>query len=272
MEGLASIASATVSGELVQLIELMGAHNTGTAPNAAGLPLEFVEWVRYELWTGAGSEPADVNHTVQDRGVGRLLPAVPGVNVGNQQAADRRIWQILVQGMADTGPLAPTGAPLLPQPPAVDATRASFNFLARQRGVDRLGLAIVGHDYGAMYGMVVAETDERVAAAVFLAADARWANWFDQFWLGLEGEAEAQYFAMYAGLDPVDNVGRLGERQLFQWAANDFFVPAAIRDQFAAAAPASPVLTYDRVDHSLDLNTAEADRVSFLADQLDLPS
>lgn len=46
---------------------------------------------------------------------------------------------------------------------AVDATRASLDFLARQGGVDRL--AIVGHDYGAMYGMVVADTNERVAAA-----------------------------------------------------------------------------------------------------------
>ena len=153
----------------------------------------------------------------------------------------------------------------------VDATRASFNYLARQDGVDRRRLAIVGHDYGAMYGMVVADTNERVAAAVFLAADARWANWFNLFWLGLEGDAEAQYFALYSGLDPVDHVGRLGERQLFQWAANDFFIPAAIRDQFATAAPTSPVRTYDGVNHSLDLNTAEADRIAFLTDQLDLP-
>lgn len=146
--------------------------------------------------------------------------------------------------------------------------RAALDYLAGQRGVDPHRLAVVGHDYGAMYGTVLAETDPRVLAAVHVALDARWANWFDLFWLGLDGEEEAAYFALFAGLDPVDNVGRLGDRQFFQWAETDFFIPAAIREQFAAAAPSAPATTYSRVSHAMDLLTVESDRVEFLRQQL----
>ena len=148
--------------------------------------------------------------------------------------------------------------------------RAALDYLARQEGVDRSRLAIAGHDYGAMYATVLAQADRRVKATVLVALDARWANWFNMFWIGLEGPAEAAYFAVFAGLDPVDNVSRLGARQLFQWSDPDFFIPAAIRAQFAAAAPDAIVKTYTRTDHSLDLTTTESDRIAFLAMQLGL--
>jgi hypothetical protein len=50
---LAALASATVSGELVQLIKLMGAYDTSTEPNA-DFPFEYVEWIRYELCFSLG--------------------------------------------------------------------------------------------------------------------------------------------------------------------------------------------------------------------------
>ena len=151
---------------------------------------------------------------------------------------------------------------------ATDDARAALDYLARQPGVDDDRLAIVGHDYGAMYGTIVADSDPRVTAAVHIALDSRWANWFDLFWLGLDGEEEDAYFALFEGLDPVEHVDRLGSAQLFQWAEDDFFVPAAVRDAFAAAAPSAAAITYSRVDHSVDLTTAETDRIEFLLEHL----
>jgi dipeptidyl aminopeptidase/acylaminoacyl peptidase len=150
--------------------------------------------------------------------------------------------------------------------------RAALDYLARRSGVDDDRLAIVGHDYGGMYGAIVADTDPRVIAAVHLAVDSRWANWFDLFWLGLDGDEEAAYFARFDGLDPIDHVDRLGDAQLFQWAEDDFFVPAAVRDAFAGAAPSAPAITYSGIDHSLDLTAAEADRIEFLTERLDTPN
>jgi hypothetical protein len=134
--------------------------------------------------------------------------------------------------------------------------------------VDRGRLGIAGHDYGAMYGTLLAQADRRVKAAVHVALDATWVNWFNLFWIGHEGEDAVRYAAVFAGLDPVDNVSRLGSRQLFQWSDPDFFIPAEVRARFAAAAPASPVKTYARTDHSVDLTQTETDRIAFLATQL----
>jgi hypothetical protein len=146
--------------------------------------------------------------------------------------------------------------------------RAALTYLAEQRGVDGGRLGVVGHDYGAMYAAMLGQTDHRVRASVLVALDARWANWFDLFWLDLSGDAETAYFKLFQGLDPVDNVSRMGSRQFFQWSDDDFFIPAAIRDQFAAAAPAAPATTYPRTDHQMDLTVIESDRIAFLAGQL----
>lgn len=146
--------------------------------------------------------------------------------------------------------------------------RAALDYLTKQHGVDPGRLGLVGHDYGAMFASMVAQSDHRVRAAALEALDARWANWFDLFWLDLSGDAETAYFALFKGLDPVDNVQRLGNRLMLQWSDNDFFIPAEVRAQFATAAPQATAKTYSRTDHSMDLVAIESDRIAFLAGQL----
>ena len=146
--------------------------------------------------------------------------------------------------------------------------KAAFDYLAEQNGVDRDRLGVVGHDYGAMYGAMLGQADKRVRASVLVALDAQWANWFNLFWIGLEGDAATAYYKVFHGLDPVDNVRRLGDRLMIQWSDDDFFIPAEIRARFAEAAPAAVAKTYTRTDHSMDLTTIETDRVAFLASKL----
>ena len=146
--------------------------------------------------------------------------------------------------------------------------RAAFGYLARQSGVDRDRLGVVGHDYGAMYGAMLGQSDKRVRSSVLVALDAQWANWFNLFWIGLEGDAATAYFKVFHGLDPVDNVSRLGDRLMIQWSDDDFFIPAEIRTRFAAAAPAALAKTYSRTDHQMDLTSIETDRIAFLAAHL----
>ena len=146
--------------------------------------------------------------------------------------------------------------------------KAAFDYLAGQKGVDRSRLGVVGHDYGAMYGAMLGQADKRVRTSVLVALDAQWANWFNLFWIGLEGDAATAYDKVFQGLDPVDNVRRLGDRLMIQWSDNDFFIPAGIRTRFAEAAPAAVAKTYERTDHSMDLTSIEADRIAFLATHL----
>lgn len=152
----------------------------------------------------------------------------------------------------------------------VTAFRAALDALEANPGVDRSRVAVVGHDYGAMYGSLAAAADGHVAAMVLAAPDATWSNWFAKFWLGYDdGNVSAAYTASFAGLDPVDHVANLGSHVLLQWAGDDFYIPAAVRNAFAAAAPEAQAIVYAGVDHEFTTR-AQVDRDAFLRTQLGL--
>jgi dienelactone hydrolase len=154
----------------------------------------------------------------------------------------------------------------------VTAMDAALDRLIATHGVDDERIAVVGHDYGAMYGSLLADRDHRVSALVLAAPDSTWCNWFATFWLQLEGQDRTDYCALFAGLDPVDHTSRLGRHVLFQWAGDDFFIPSEVHDAFAATSPKAKAIVYAGVDHQLNDATALADRDAFLAAQLGLPT
>jgi dienelactone hydrolase len=149
------------------------------------------------------------------------------------------------------------------------AYEAGLDFLLARPGVDRSRVAVVGHDYGSMYGALVADRDHRVGTMVMAAPDATWGNWFAKYWLGLEGAEAQEYAELFEGLDPVDHVSRLGSDLMLQWAGNDDYVPEEVRDAYAAAAPDAVVKLYPGVDHEFTTR-AQIDRLAFLRSQLDL--
>ena len=151
----------------------------------------------------------------------------------------------------------------------VAAFRRALDRLDAVRGVDDSRIALVGHDYGAMYGSLLADSDDRISTMVLEAPDALMGNWFAQFWLGLEGQAREDYLALFEGLDPVDHTARLGDRVLFQWAGEDFFISQEVRDAYAASSPDAQVKLYERSDHELT-DAARVDRLAFLEAQLGL--
>jgi dienelactone hydrolase len=151
----------------------------------------------------------------------------------------------------------------------VDAYERALDKLVHLRGVDRQRIAVVGHDYGAMYGSLLADRDHRVSALVLETPDSLWGNWFATFWLGLEGQDRADYYALFQGLDPIDHTSRLGKHVLFQWAGDDVYIPSDVRDAFAAASPDAKVELYDGANHQLT-DAALADRDTFLTHQLHL--
>lgn len=151
----------------------------------------------------------------------------------------------------------------------VAAFRRALDRLANTRGVDQSRIALVGHDYGAMYGSLLADSDDRISAMVLEAPDALMGNWFAQFWLGLEGQEREDYLALFDGLDPVDHTARLGSHVLFQWAGEDFFIGQDVRDAYAASSPDAQVELYVRSDHELT-DAARVDRLAFLTEELGL--
>jgi dienelactone hydrolase len=170
--------------------------------------------------------------------------------------------------------------PWIPNPDGTehDVTLVEDQVAAYERALDRLvgirsvdpkRIAVVGHDYGAMYGSLLADRDHRVSALVLETPDSLWGNWFATYWLGLTGQARADYYALFSGLDPIDHTSRLGRHVLFQWAGEDVYIPSEVRDDFAAASPRAKVELYQGADHQLT-DTALADRDTFLTHQLHL--
>jgi dienelactone hydrolase len=149
------------------------------------------------------------------------------------------------------------------------AFQAALTWLTARRYVDHSRIAVVGHDYGAMYGALLVDSNPGVHAAVFAAPDATWGHWFVKYWLGFTGKRASRYDALFTSLQPVRHVSRLGKRELFQWAGKDIFVSASVREQFADHAPLAKVDLYPTADHQMTTAT-QTDRDAFLAQQLGL--
>jgi dienelactone hydrolase len=147
--------------------------------------------------------------------------------------------------------------------------RSLLDRLANRADVDPTRIAVVGHDYGAMYAALLARSDRHVHAAVLETPDATWENWFLKFWLGYEGDQAAQYAATFAGLEPVDAIHGLGDRIYLQFADDDFFIPEEVRTAFAESDPGAKVSLY-AAEHELNTTDATADRLSWLGTELGL--
>ena len=145
----------------------------------------------------------------------------------------------------------------------VAAFGRALDRLAGVRAVDESRIALVGHDYGAMYGALLADSDDRISTMVLQAPDALMGNWFAQFWLQLEGAERDAYLALFDGLDPVDHTARLGDQVFIQWAGDDFFIGQDVRDAYAASSPDADVKLYPNQDHEFR-DSARVDRLAFL--------
>jgi dienelactone hydrolase len=230
-----------------------------------------------------GQDPVRAWLVEADEGWGRPRAAVLWLHWLGHLRNDRSEFLPLAVELAARGvvSLLPAGHfPWVPDPDGtaadvqrvhdqVDAHGAALDLLLDQVGVDPARVAVVGHDYGGMYGALLADRDERVTTLVVQASDATWSNWFSTYWLQLEGQALAEYDARFAGLDPVDHVARLGDGVLLQWAGRDTFVAEETRAAYARANPRARSQVYDRAEHILD-DAAVADLRDFLTARLGL--
>ena len=141
--------------------------------------------------------------------------------------------------------------------------RAAVEVLAARPDVDAGRIGLVGHDFGGMHGTILAAEDDRIAAAVLIAATPRWADWFLPFW-EIAGDRH-DYLRALAPLDPISRVGAIAPRPVcFQFARNDFFIAAMTGLEFQRAAGETSELHAYEADHGVRDPTAATDRASFL--------
>jgi pimeloyl-ACP methyl ester carboxylesterase len=129
-------------------------------------------------------------------------------------------------------------------------------------------IALVGHDFGAMGGSILLSRRPRFQAAVLVAANPRWADWFLPFWK-IEGD-RFDYARALAPLDPIDAIATVDIPLLFQFSQRDYYIAPMSAVRFARAARREAALEWYQADHAMRSRKARAARLEFLRRELAL--
>ena len=151
--------------------------------------------------------------------------------------------------------------------------RRALDVLLGQSGVDPQRIAYVGHDYGAMFGALLASVDTRAKVHVHIAGTARFADWYGfGSSTGVPKGADLEGFrAQLAPIEPINTIGKSKASFFFQWGEKDYYTPRKdFIDVYMAAPEPKRIATYPS-KHEMEEPIIRQDRMAWLAEQLDLP-
>lgn len=150
-------------------------------------------------------------------------------------------------------------------------TRRAIDLLMSLPGVHADRLAYVGHDYGAMYGAIVAGLERRTRAYVLMAGMGTFADWSLKYWKAPGAGGEARYRRALADVDPIEYIGVASPAALFfQFARRDIYVTQAAAAEFFDQASSPKEQRWYDAEHDLGVEAASLDRRRWLAAQLAL--
>jgi dienelactone hydrolase len=146
--------------------------------------------------------------------------------------------------------------------------RRALDLLLSQSQVDRTRIGYVGHDYGAMYGMLMAGVDNRVKTYVFIAATQSLNDWA---FLGPQPKSKAAYLKQNANLELTDYLRQSKNAStFFQFGKADFYVSQADAAILFAAANEPKQRRLYEAPHEMGLKEIESDRDEWLVKELKL--
>ena len=151
----------------------------------------------------------------------------------------------------------------------VKELRHDVDVLLAQPRVDKKRVAYVGHDFGAMYGIVMNAVDRRISAAAFQAGTSTFSEWFLYNQEKLAPEGKAAVVQRLSPLDPVGFIGKLGIPVLLQFAKKDFYVPPDKAQALFDVAREPKRIEYYDSGHGLNAQ-ASSDRQAWLRERLAL--
>jgi predicted esterase len=151
----------------------------------------------------------------------------------------------------------------------VKELRRAFDLLRAQKNVDPQRIALVGHDFGAMYG-VLAVTGSKPAAVALQAFAPSFGDWFLYNQRQLSLDQRQRVIDRLAPLDPIRYLPQLGQTPvLLQFADKDFYVPREKAETLHAAAQGPKQILWYESGHGLN-DLASRDRQAWLIKTLRL--
>ena len=147
--------------------------------------------------------------------------------------------------------------------------RRALDLLFSQPGVDPARVAIVGHDFGGMYGVLAGSLDQRPSHYVIMAATPRFPDWY-LYAPRLEGAAREAFIAHMSEIDPIAHIANLSPASVFfQFGTDDPHVSKERAEEFLAAAKEPREMKWYDSGHGLNEHAA-ADRMKWLKQNLGL--
>ena len=230
-----------------------------------------------------GSGDSRVEASIVEPSDGRVRAGILFLHWLGDHRSDRSQFLSEARGYAEAGVRCVLPAGRLPwEPDPIDAATDIANLELEQLrlgvALDRLAnglpkgtpLALVGHDFGAMHGLVLATRRPQLRAAVLIAATPRWGDWFLRFWK-VEGD-RFEYLRRLAPYDPVTVAPALRATALWQFSDHDYFIAPMSAVELARAAPGDgePLVEWYAADHAMRSARARAARRRFLDAELGL--
>ncbi|GCE15289.1 alpha/beta hydrolase family protein [Tengunoibacter tsumagoiensis] len=153
------------------------------------------------------------------------------------------------------------------------ALRRGLDLLVSTTTIDPQRIAFVGHDYGAMYGSILAGIDKRIKAAVLMAPTARFSNWNVPFFLDtLTARQRLDYTVDTASIDPITLMEYVSPTPvLFQYGRLDKYVSLADLNNLVEVAKDPTTIKLYATDHALADDLSHQDRLNWLETELKLP-
>ena len=147
--------------------------------------------------------------------------------------------------------------------------RRALDALLAQPGLDRTRVAVVGHDFGAMWGALAVAADPRATHFVYMAGTRSFTDWY-LFTPKKEGAEKDAFVAKLAPLDPIAHLAKISPRPvLLQFGTRDTFVKNEAATAMADAVTGPKTVKTYEFEHELTFQ-ARVDRVAWLKEQFKL--
>jgi dienelactone hydrolase len=246
----------------VSVVELTYAGASGRAPVQATLvrPPAGSKRGPAVLWVHWLGEPATTNRTEF------VAEAVELAQQGAVSLLVEALWSQpnwYKQRTMDEDPAAFTAQ--------VISLRRGLDLLTQEPGVDPARLAVVGHDFGGMTGMLAAAADGRPRSQVLLAMTPRFEQWM--FYDPRKRPTDEQaYRQQLAAIAPIDALPALEGATLIQLANEDFYVPPKEIEIWRKALAGRGELRTYATSHAMEAPQVRKDRQEWLQRTLGLPA
>lgn len=126
------------------------------------------------------------------------------------------------------------------------------DYVSDLKNVNTNRIALVGHDFGAMFGAILLNFIDSFKAFVIMAATTKFYHWF-KFGSKLNKMELEEYGEKMQIFDPKNYVKNLSNSPiLFQFADDDFYVPKEIAEEFYQSASDPKELRWYQAKHGLN--------------------